>query len=216
MALATKTRTATAVVLTGLTLAVAAVSWWKDRSAHAAVEARTQATLTQELDRLRQDVDRLKKRPVTRPIEYLERSEAVSSAAEPSSLPSARVDPQAEQERQLELQSEVFEKLETRFKNEVQDANWSRLISWQIRDALAQKVPRAELLQVNCASTLCRVVVRHEDSANQVRFGQDVAWLEPFRPGVVYDYDTVSNPPVTTMLVLREGYSFRDDGDAGP
>ena len=211
MSLATKIRTLAPVVLTGLALALAAALWWKDRAAQATSEARTQANLEQEIARLREEVEGLKKRPVTPKIEYLEPSEAVSSAVAPSSPPSAPVDPQAVQERQVAHQKEVFAKLETRFNGEPPDTLWSRRMSSQIRDALAEKVPGADFLQVNCAATLCRIIVGHEDLTNQARFGGEVTWLEPFRPGVLYDYDTVSDPPRTTMLVLREGYSFRAD-----
>jgi hypothetical protein len=198
------------LVLTGLALALAAVLWWKDHSAQRTAEARTQAQLTQEVAHLRQVLDRLKKRPVTLNLEYHEPSEAMPGTAAPSRRPSAPLDPQEVQKRQVTHNKDVFAKLETRFKSETPDSFWSRRMSLQIRDVLAEKVPRAELLQVNCAATLCRVVVRHDDSANQARFGQQVTWLEPFRPGVLYDYDRVSDPPRTTMLVLREGHSFRD------
>jgi hypothetical protein len=187
----------------GLSLAVLLLLAWF--VAGKAVEVRAPAPHNEELVRLREDVDRLKKRPITREVVHLEEEGSVPRSETPASAPP---DQRAMKERALLQERKTLRDLEARFRAERADDDWSERTTRQIHDAIARTTPGAEVAEASCASSLCRVVVKHEDATTQAKLGSELVLVEPFRAGVLYDYDRASSPPKTTIFVMREGYGF--------
>lgn len=66
------------------------------------------------------------------------------------------------------------------------------------------------MLQADCATSLCRVVLGHDSEDEQRGLVHQVAAAKPFQEGVFYDYDHTEGARKTTLYVLRQGYSFGD------
>jgi len=123
------------------------------------------------------------------------------------------VDPRPAEVVQPERRHEqAAAELEERLANEPREAAWGTAITAQIRESVTARVPNARVLETECGSSLCRVVLSHGSPEDQQAIGQALASEEPFQPGVLYEYDKQANPPRTTLYVLRQGRSFREDG----
>jgi hypothetical protein len=93
------------------------------------------------------------------------------------------------------------------------DRTWARDTERQIQQVVAMTAG-TKLDTVECAATLCRVVVRHDTREDQRNLA-DIRHQEPFQQGIYFDYDHAALK--TTMFVLRRGHSFREGGEAaGP
>jgi hypothetical protein len=123
----------------------------------------------------------------------------VGEATEPGSGPSPE-----------EKNREIAEDIGARFAAEPVDAAWRLGMMRRLRDALESSAGGGHVDDLDCAATLCRIVLRHDGPDAQREVGALVAPLEPFRAGVFFDYDRESAPPKTTLYVLREGYTFAD------
>jgi hypothetical protein len=108
-------------------------------------------------------------------------------------------------ERQQHDIARLTQSFETRFASETIDPSWSRSIELTIRNELAPKATGSTVLESRCASTLCRIVLRHETPRSQRELAYAMSDLAPFRQGVFYSYDAKSNPPETTPSTTSGG-----------
>lgn len=139
----------------------------------------------------------------------------------PPALPIARADlaqpeapaapppPAQAQPTEAELLAQFAAELEDKFHGEPLDRAWSVEMTTQIRSTVRESLPSARLLEAGCASSLCRVVLRHDSLEEQRKLGFTLASAVPFQHGVFYDYDATANPPTTTLYVAREGALLR-------
>jgi hypothetical protein len=178
---------------------------------------------SQEVSALREELAEVKRKAES-PRVYYAGSQPEPDARPASLAPSAQppgAQPVAEAERAQdpvelarERQLQAVTELEARLASEHVDGEWSVQAARQIRDVFGASTPGTALVEAECASSLCRVVVSHESPDAQRALGPTVSAAEPFMAGVLYDYDQKSNPPTTTMFVLRQGRSFREDSES--
>ena len=100
--------------------------------------------------------------------------------------------------------------LQLKLESETIDAQWSRSMVRELRETVSAAVPAARVLQTDCATSLCRVVLAHDSEEEQRGLAHQVAATEPFQEGVFYDYDQSQGALKTTLYVLRPGHSFVD------
>lgn len=101
--------------------------------------------------------------------------------------------------------------LDVRMAKEPADAAWGRQATAEIRDAVARGLPSARILETECATSMCRVLLAHDSPEDQKGVGTALPSLAPFRHGVFFHQDLDSAPPKTSLYVVREGYSFREE-----
>jgi hypothetical protein len=167
--------------------------------------------LTQELQALRGEVAKLQANaqpkvyvvspppPRPLPLDDAPAPAGVAATAEPASPPSPEQrHAQTAAELQLKLESEAI------------DAAWSTLMVRELRETVSGAVPAARLLQTDCATSLCRIILGHDSEEEQRGLAHQVAAAKPFQEGVFYDYDQSQGALKTTLYVLRPGYSFDD------
>lgn len=175
-------------------------------------EREARVALAAELDRVKQNIARLQTSSAQREVRYVVTPppEAPSAPPDPGAAAPPPEDPRTLAERERERHRETANELAARFTAEPVDGAWSPGRTHAIRDSLKDGAA-GELLEAECASTLCRVVLRHESVESQKKMAYAVRGLAPFRTGTFYDYDTTSDPPITTLYALREGASFQDE-----
>jgi hypothetical protein len=160
-----------------------------------------------ELGALRREVDSLKNKSEMPRVQYVARETvAPSPAAPPPSAAPSQSPEEAEQRHR-----EAFAELEARFAAETIDSSWSVNTVREIKDAITANASGTQLVEAECATSLCRIVLSHDDAEAQKQLGFSLVNQASFQVGVMYDYDYSSTPPKTTLLVLREGHSFRDE-----
>jgi len=99
----------------------------------------------------------------------------------------------------------IADLLTHRVETERVDAAWSAKTSELIKTGFQGALPGTEVVDARCASTLCRVVVRHPEKGDQVAMPEKLSRVQPFAQGTFFRYDMTSDPPVTTLYVLRDG-----------
>jgi hypothetical protein len=162
-----------------------------------------------ELRALRREVELLKRKSEMSQVEHAT-SEPGFGAASASSTPQQET-PRDPEQKARDRHRETITSLDARFAGEPVDGEWSLKTVREIRDVVGSSARGTQLLKAECGSSLCRVTVSHETEEAQKTLGHALAAEEPFRAGVVYDYDFDSNPRKTVFFVLREGASFRGD-----
>ncbi|HEY6556559.1 MAG TPA: hypothetical protein VI072_04770 [Polyangiaceae bacterium] len=160
-----------------------------------------------ELRALRQEIESLKRTAHGRRVQEVTRNVAPSAATDgaPESVAEAKPADDPKQRKRT-----TFADLEANFASEPVDTAWSVPTVHAIQDAIRSAASGTEIVEAECATSLCRIVVRHQDGEVQRQLGLTLATVPPFNSGVVYDYDRESKPPKTTFLVVRAGRSFRE------
>ena len=163
--------------------------------------------LMQEVQALKGEVGRL--RDQAQPRVYLVPPTPVEATGVVAPAESAATEPQPERTPE-QKQKDAAEALEVKFESEPIDAAWSVAMTREIREAVSSAAPESRVLQANCATSLCRIVLGHDAADDQRKLLAQVVAVKPFREGVFYDYDQTPNALKTTLFVIRQGYSFRD------
>jgi hypothetical protein len=192
-----------AVLVLGLVPVALSLTLRRPTSAKAAASPET---LAQELQALRGEVVKLRAdaqpkvyvvSPPPLPLDHAPAPSGVATTAEPASPPSPEQrHAQTAAELQLKLESEAI------------DGAWSTLMVRELRETVSSAVPAARLLQTDCATSLCRIVLGHDSEEEQRGLAHQVAATKSFQEGVFYDYDQSQGALKTTLYVLRPGYSF--------
>jgi len=99
-------------------------------------------------------------------------------------------------------------RLEAQFFSEDVDAEWRQETLQQVQRVFETSAPGSRLLEADCATTMCRVVVAHDTEEARKGLAMQVTKMEPFIQGVLFDYDLEQRPSRTTMLVRRAGHDF--------
>jgi hypothetical protein len=183
------------ILVASVLVASGLISWRRGRSrpAGSAAVAETSPT-AQEVDELRREVDELKLRTAPKLV-------LVAPGVNPAAAP---------EQKARERTRMTTETLESRFAGEGIDVDWSRKATQDLRAALAGRDAQTRLTGVDCATSLCKVVMEHESPEAQRELASAIGELPPFRAGVVYRYDKNGEAPRTTLYVLREGHDFRE------
>jgi hypothetical protein len=158
-----------------------------------------------EVAAVRRDVERMKVR--------VERPEVVAAPASDAPRPLAPVqphDPESERAEASERVHQLAEALDHRYTTEPVDRSWGEKQSAAIRAEIGAQVQGTTLLSASCASSLCKVVLRHDTIDAQRAAGRELAALPSLHAGVFYDYREGAAPPQTVLYVLRAGIDPRD------
>ena len=162
--------------------------------------------LAREVEALRGDVVKL--RADAQPKVYVVSPPPSPDAATapPDVAASEPASPLSPEQRHAQTAADLQLKLES----ETIDAQWSRSMVRELRETVSAAVPGARVLQTDCATSLCRVVLAHDSEEEQRGLAHQVAAAKPFQEGVFYDYDQSEGALKTTLYVLRPGHSFDD------
>jgi hypothetical protein len=182
---------------------------WRDRARSARTVASTDEhpASSDEIVALRRDVALLKTRSTIPPPGLLvvpvgEKPEKDTRSAPP--------DPAVARAQAEEQVRQVTETLERKVATEPVDRSWGDKQSAEIRNAIGEGIAGTRLSSVQCAASLCKVVLQHDTAAAQHEAAPKLGGLPPMRAGVFYHYDEDPNQPRTTLYVLREGFDFHE------
>jgi hypothetical protein len=102
-------------------------------------------------------------------------------------------------------------KLQQEAQRQARDPGWSTEAERKMLDAfssLSSELPGANMESCVCGTTLCEVVVTHDDRTSQRRMAVPLSRTPPFTTEIFYQYDRSSVPLKTTLYVAREGYQL--------
>jgi hypothetical protein len=166
--------------------------------------------LAAEFAALKRDVKKLQSEPrvvaVSAAQQQQAATEAESAAEDQPAAPAAAAELTPEQRM-----DSTASDLDARLASEHRDTAWSSEMTGQIRNAVSANAPAARLLESECAASLCRVVLAHDSLEDQKNASFALAAVPPFHAGVFYHYDRDPSTPKTSLYVLREGHSFREE-----
>ena len=197
-------RTPVLLGVSALIVTIVGVSWRdRARSARTAVSADEHTASTDEIAALRRDVAVLKAKSASPTPELLMVPVGEKAKDDP---PAAAPDPVAVQAQAEEQARQVTEALERKYVTEPVDRSWGDKESDEIRNAIGDGLRGTRLTSVQCASSLCKVVLDHDTAADQHEAARQMTRLAPNHAGVFFHYDEDPNQPRTTLYVLREGF----------
>jgi hypothetical protein len=81
----------------------------------------------------------------------------------------------------------IADMLTQKIQGERIDVEWSATASAQIQTAFKTSLPGTEVMDALCASTLCRVVVRHVEKGDQTELAQKMARQRVWQDVVVHE-----------------------------
>jgi len=164
------------------------------------------AALRTDLAALRKDVLAAKRLVVAPPKEPNCALMAPASGINTEPAPSEpKIDPSRGTQDMVGHNRDTINSLDLRLAQEDIDGEWSATTSRQIRDVIASEIPSSRLEEVQCASTLCKVVVRHTSTADAMSMARRIASTEPFSAGTFYSRDVEGDPLRMTLFVSRGG-----------
>lgn len=194
------------ILLAGSALSLA----WLWRGHAKPAPAASAEALAHEVRDLRAELNDLRSAP-PRPAVYITTSSPPVDAPVVAAAGEADLKPASSPVDLTARQAEAAAQLQAKFEQESLDANWALPMVRSIRGSIATSAPTARLLEAECATSLCRVVLEHPSDEDQRSIAGQVMASEPFTEGVFYDYQHGSATPKTTLYVIRQGYSFRDE-----
>jgi hypothetical protein len=186
-------RTILVTMAISLSLLTSGLAWRQSRHPHPAAAASTEveaavADLTNEVRVLRAEVAawRAERNGAIRQtaLEQAAREVAVAEASAGTAAP-----------------PDNTVQLDTRLAEEPTDAAWSAEAVTKIRAAFAAHLPKANVSEIRCGSTLCRVVVRHDEGDDIMTRPMALIAAPPFNEGSMVRRE----PTATTVFTLREG-----------
>jgi hypothetical protein len=106
--------------------------------------------------------------------------------------------------------------MDQRLAAETPDATWSTTTEQALRTVIAERAAGSKLLDVQCRTTLCRLLIRHGSLADRKDFAASVAREDPFRTATLYRAGSGSPEAAleTNVYVVREGYDLRGQPQA--
>lgn len=191
-----------AVILFGLLVVLVGISAWRARQPSLRrTNVEPASEVADELSELRAEVAQLKRHQdldVKLAVGALSSASRAASPERPETLEEMAAKAEAKDAR-------IAETLSQKLRDERIDVAWSGETSAQIQSAFKTILPGTEVVDARCASTLCRVVVRHPEKDEQAAMPRRLAAVQPFAQGTFLRYDYQSDPPLTTLFVLRNG-----------
>lgn len=109
--------------------------------------------------------------------------------------------------KNTQIANAAGEKLDAELGRESIDRAWSAGTSSDI-NAVFKPLTSSQLVNVDCRSSLCRVLIRHDSAEDQHGFAKKILGAPPFDQDVLFRYDFDSTPPKTTLYVARQGVSL--------
>jgi hypothetical protein len=187
--------------------------WLQARGrAPAAVDLRTR----HELEQLRAEVARLSASqaagraagfatqplPLTNP--NFDTGTSDGQLAAPSASPASARDAQERDFARQQAAERIGAKLEDQLLAEPVDPVW-RAGALHSIDTAFGAIKTSRVVEAECKSRLCRVVVVSDSAEEQRLLGEKLLTQAPFDQQVYFKYDLEAKPPKTTLYVGREG-----------
>ena len=211
------------VPVTGMLLLVSvAVGSWGAHGVAAQEELKRQTFVSTELQTLRRDIKRIERVEQQRSTSMADVSHDEKGASQQSLVLTpaegeSPKQPSSWEEQRATAQSrqqELVASVQARFASEEVDQDWRSATVGRIKGVLGVSTPGTRLVEVDCASSVCRAVVVHDSDEARRSLASEIASSEPFNHGVLYSYDRESEPPKTLLFVRREGTTFGEDGES--
>lgn len=198
------------IVAVTLLTAISLLFW---RFARATTFARPSAAsaLSAEVASLRADVAALRSQPrdgTPVVVRYEVERESTSEPGGPVAASTAELTVEEKLERIEEHAQSVAKALDERLSTEARDPAWGNESLSQMDASLKAKAAGTTLLEASCSATICRALLRHDSEVEQHGLGNAIAQSPPFDQGTLYRYDRTSNPPKTTLYVIRSGHDI--------
>jgi hypothetical protein len=210
MSLSTKAKTFSALsVMAMLTLATATV-WWmrtssgpkRSHAGAAAAQPNTDiAALQDEVQRLRRDLTLVRANTAGA-------APAAPAVGSPAPERRRRESPEELRARTQAALQTWYTNMDSQFTGEGSDPTWSAEATKSSQALVAKHGEHAKLVAADCARTMCRVTVSHDDPDAQRTFAAEMADEAALETEVAYKYDTAATPPTTTMWVARKGHGL--------
>jgi uncharacterized membrane-anchored protein YhcB (DUF1043 family) len=181
-----------------------------EASSRAHCERDSAEDLSRQVEALRREVGELRANSPSRVYVVTQPARPHVETTPPASAPDTTTAPPPNEE---ERHQQTADELDARFTGEAKDRGWSFSTIRQIREAIASLTPSSRVLEADCASTLCRVVLGHDSDDDQRRLAFVLPKARPFQEGVFYHYDRTPTALKTTLYVLREHHSFGEESD---
>lgn len=105
---------------------------------------------------------------------------------------------------------QVVAMLEAHFAGESADRAWSDTLRRELSHVLDVSQTRTTVSAVECATSLCKVTLIHENLEAQRELGPTIASLPVLSAGVFYSYLDNEKPPRTVLYVMREGHDISE------
>jgi hypothetical protein len=192
------------IVIGVLVVPLGLFAWRSSRQpSHKSPTAEEAPETSSELSALRAEVAQLRDRQ-DKEVSLLAAT-AVSKAVEAPAQQEPPLTPEQAAVKEEVKHARIAETLSQKIQSERIDVDWSASATAQIRTTFKASLPGTEVMDAQCASTLCRVVVRHAEKGDQTEMAHKLARQEPFAQGTFFRYDEKSDPPTTTLFVLRDG-----------
>jgi hypothetical protein len=188
------------LVAVGLTAGALGVLFWRKTPAPPPAPVATASEpRADELDQLKREMASLKRLTVAQAIHAQKAPAAAPSSAEARPTRGKPALPPAEQRRVL------TETLDGRYNGESVDPSWSAGRVTAIKAAFATAMPDVNVIAADCATTLCKVVLVHEDGESQSGLMERASEVEALATETFFLFDKDTTPPRTTLYMARAG-----------
>jgi len=157
------------------------------------------ARLASDVENLRRDVESLRAENLaTRAA----RPAVQTPAPEPSSAgplgPQEAAAAEGAERRRYQQHMEVL------FHRQYRDVAWADETEQELRTAIGDLAGGTRARQVECAATMCKLVITHDDETQQRELAGAIGSKPPFQRSIYYAYDGLT----TTLYVLKENEPF--------
>ena len=105
---------------------------------------------------------------------------------------------------------EIGQTLERALRAEARDPDWSEATEQQIARVFhASSIQGTTLTRAFCGTTMCQVVMSHENETTREDFLEFIPELPPFNTsGLMYETPVPDVPVTTTLIFAREGHEL--------
>jgi hypothetical protein len=182
--------------MVGLAAAGLGLVLWRHAPARSPEVAEATATGPDELDALKREVASLKRMTVA---QALRPQPAAATPDQKAPAPRRPRLPPAEQKRV------VKEAMEARYGSEAIVPSWSAGRVDTLKAAFATALPDVKVVGVECATTMCRVELSHDDPDSQSSLMEKTSESDALNTETFYLFDKEATPPRTVLYIAREG-----------
>jgi hypothetical protein len=167
--------------------------------------------LGKEVARLRADVAALRVDMQTQQSKFSTSSKNPAPDTDTAKDKQAIIDMRAKEDEQIQKQGEV---LETGFRQQTTDPNWSAKAKSLIQDALANdKVASKDIIDIECRTNMCKVELANDGNNQAPKIAEFPMKISQELPNIMVNQTTESDGSSTTVLYLsRDDITLQNSG----
>ena len=132
------------------------------------------------------------------------KAQAQQAPVAPASPATEMSDEEAEA-RALARQDAIYAAFDATLASEPVDDAWAAGMAERLTASAGKHAAFGRVLSVRCASTMCKMLVGHDDVDGMRSFAERIADEPVLEAQVAYRYHQDARPPVTTMWLSRKG-----------